>query len=277
MSHSLRKTCMSDSLRQTRMSEARLARHSWNLKAIHDISFMISHSSSSFIIISHQSSSFMISHSSSSVIISHHQSSSFMISPRLQVLQGSDAFAAVYFGCCLSLMLSVAVPKCAVLQCVAVRVAVLSFYRWLRAQIFMLSTTPKYAALQCVAVCCSVLQCVAVCRSVLQCVAVCCSVLQCGAVWNSVWLWFQRQWRACTMLLWCERCLLITESPKTPGHYRYLIWVVVYIPYTGLAVYHVVTVQFEFSIRCVAVCCSVLYGNVVCRNRSRGVGELGWC
>jgi len=23
----------------------------------------------------------------------------------------------------------------------------------------------------------------------------------------------------------CERCLLITESPKTPGHYRYLIWV----------------------------------------------------
>ena len=26
-------------------------------------------------------------------------------------------------------------------------------------------------------------------------------------------------------LKWCERCLLITESPKTPGHYRYLIWV----------------------------------------------------
>ena len=26
------------------------------------------------------------------------------------------------------------------------------------------------------------------------------------------------------------------ESPKTPGHYRYLIWVLVYIPYTGLAV-----------------------------------------
>jgi len=24
---------------------------------------------------------------------------------------------------------------------------------------------------------------------------------------------------------WCERCLLITESPKTPGHYRYLSWV----------------------------------------------------
>ena len=34
---------------------------------------------------------------------------------------------------------------------------------------------------------------------------------------------------------WCERCLLITESPKTPGHYRYLIWVLCYIPYTGLA------------------------------------------
>jgi len=32
----------------------------------------------------------------------------------------------------------------------------------------------------------------------------------------------------------CERCLLITESPKTPGHYRYLIWVLCYIPYTGL-------------------------------------------
>ena len=28
----------------------------------------------------------------------------------------------------------------------------------------------------------------------------------------------------------------ITESPKTPGHYRYL-WVLVYIPYTGLAVF----------------------------------------
>jgi len=28
--------------------------------------------------------------------------------------------------------------------------------------------------------------------------------------------------------LCCERCLLITESPKTPGHYRYLIWVLVY-------------------------------------------------
>ena len=36
---------------------------------------------------------------------------------------------------------------------------------------------------------------------------------------------------------WCERCLLITESSKTPGHYRYLIWVLVYIPYTGLAVF----------------------------------------
>ena len=33
--------------------------------------------------------------------------------------------------------------------------------------------------------------------------------------------------------LWCERCLLITESPRTPGHYSYLIWVLGYIPYTG--------------------------------------------
>ena len=31
----------------------------------------------------------------------------------------------------------------------------------------------------------------------------------------------------------CERCLLITESPKTPGRYRYLIWVLVNIPYAG--------------------------------------------
>ena len=36
---------------------------------------------------------------------------------------------------------------------------------------------------------------------------------------------------------WCERCLLITESPKTPGHYRYLIWVLVSITYTRLAVF----------------------------------------
>jgi len=35
----------------------------------------------------------------------------------------------------------------------------------------------------------------------------------------------------------CERCLLITESPKTPGHYRCLIWVLVCIPYKGLAVF----------------------------------------
>jgi len=35
----------------------------------------------------------------------------------------------------------------------------------------------------------------------------------------------------------CERCLLITESLKNPGHYRYLIWVLVYIPCTGLAVF----------------------------------------
>jgi len=33
------------------------------------------------------------------------------------------------------------------------------------------------------------------------------------------------------------RCLLITESPKTPSHYRYQIKVLGYIPYTGLAVF----------------------------------------
>jgi len=33
---------------------------------------------------------------------------------------------------------------------------------------------------------------------------------------------------------WCERCLLITESPTTPGHNSHLIWVLCYIPYVGL-------------------------------------------
>ena len=33
------------------------------------------------------------------------------------------------------------------------------------------------------------------------------------------------------------RCLLITESPKTLGHYRYLKGVLGYIPYMGLAVF----------------------------------------
>ena len=32
----------------------------------------------------------------------------------------------------------------------------------------------------------------------------------------------------------CERCLLITESPDVPGHYRYIIWDLYYIPYVGL-------------------------------------------
>ena len=44
-----------------------------------------------------------------------------------------------------------------------------------------------------------------------------------------------------------ERCLLITESPRTPGHYRYLIWVLCYIPYTGLAVFSFC----DFSCSCV--------------------------
>jgi len=33
---------------------------------------------------------------------------------------------------------------------------------------------------------------------------------------------------------WCDRCLLITKRPKTPSYYRYLIWVLSYIPYMGL-------------------------------------------
>jgi len=36
---------------------------------------------------------------------------------------------------------------------------------------------------------------------------------------------------------WWVRCLLITESPKTPCDYRYLFWVLGYIPYMGLAVF----------------------------------------
>ena len=38
--------------------------------------------------------------------------------------------------------------------------------------------------------------------------------------------------------VWCVWGLLITERPKTPCHYRYLIWVLSYIPYTGLAVFN---------------------------------------
>ena len=43
--------------------------------------------------------------------------------------------------------------------------------------------------------------------------------------WSS-WTW-PRQ-------LCCDRCLLITKRPKAPSHYRYLIWVLCYIPYMGL-------------------------------------------
>jgi len=39
---------------------------------------------------------------------------------------------------------------------------------------------------------------------------------------------YEDRWdRFAFVIEWCERCLLITESPKTPGHYRYLIWVLV--------------------------------------------------
>jgi len=56
---------------------------------------------------------------------------------------------------------------------------------------------------------------------------------------------------------WCERCLLITESPKTPGHYRYLIWVLISITYTGLAV-------FSFAIcSCSCVYCDFEFWNFV--------------
>ena len=35
---------------------------------------------------------------------------------------------------------------------------------------------------------------------------------------------------AVCMLAWCNTCLLITKRPKAPSHYRYLIWVLYYIP-----------------------------------------------
>ena len=37
--------------------------------------------------------------------------------------------------------------------------------------------------------------------------------------------------------LWCDRCLLITKTLENPSHYRYLVWVLDYIPYMGLAVF----------------------------------------
>jgi len=49
----------------------------------------------------------------------------------------------------------------------------------------------------------------------------------------------------------CDRCLLITKRPKAPSHYRYLIWVLCYIPYMGLAV-------FSFAITRVPVYTAIL-------------------
>ena len=48
---------------------------------------------------------------------------------------------------------------------------------------------------------------------------------------------WMRFWLLPSRVSLCEKCLLITESPKTPCHYSYLKWVLVYIPYTGLAVF----------------------------------------
>jgi len=48
---------------------------------------------------------------------------------------------------------------------------------------------------------------------------------------DSFWVaWFGRLGGWFNFSGWCERCLLMTESPKTPGHYRYLLWVLSYIP-----------------------------------------------
>jgi len=63
----------------------------------------------------------------------------------------------------------------------------------------------------------------------------------------------------------CERRLLITESPKTPGHYRYLIWVLGYIPYTGLVV-------FSFAISrvpvytAISICCKFVFSTLQSRS-----------
>ena len=68
---------------------------------------------------------------------------------------------------------------------------------------------------------------------------------------------------------WCVRCLLITESSKTPGHYRYLMWVLVYTPYTGLAV-------FSFAIwrvpvyTAISIPCEFVFSTL----KSRSCGQL---
>jgi len=48
---------------------------------------------------------------------------------------------------------------------------------------------------------------------------------------------------------WCVRSLLITESPKTLGQYRYQFWVLGYIPYTGLAVFSLRFLVFLCTLR----------------------------
>jgi len=63
--------------------------------------------------------------------------------------------------------------------------------------------------------------------------------------------------------------LLITESPKTPGHCSYLIWVHCYIPYAGLN-----GVQFcDCSCSCV-YCDSEFVNFVFSTLRSRNCFQL---
>jgi len=63
----------------------------------------------------------------------------------------------------------------------------------------------------------------------------------------------------------CERCLLITESPKTPGHYRYLIWVLVYIPYTGLAVFSFAISRFPVY-TAISISCKFVFSTLQSRS-----------
>ena len=56
------------------------------------------------------------------------------------------------------------------------------------------------------------------------------------SVWSAPWC-SSNGTKKLTFRVFVERCLLITESPQTPSHCRYQIWVLGYIPYTGLAVF----------------------------------------
>ena len=114
--------------------------------------------------------------------------------------------------------------------------------------------------LQCVVVGCSVLQCVAVCCSVLQCAAVCCRVSRLRRkkipkiiIHN----WMSRQCVAvrCKALQWavarCSalQCVPFAKKKKFKNHNPLLNYFWQYI---------------AVSLKCIAVCCSVLQCVAVC-------------